>query len=364
MSRASQSSSAPAVKTPPSIAHSTRPPVQPSGGRRPLVAGVSQDEHAGAVGRLHQPRADTARARKRGLLIDAPGPQRQLGSPRGMVERSEVPRRVADRREHRARNAEDLEQLRIPVGGSELGAGGGRRIGRKIVAEPVAQERVHGPDPQRSFAEDARDRLVALEQPGDLPRREVGVERHPAAVHHLVSAAGGLDALEDLQRALVLPGDDRGQWTAGVGVPRQHGLALVIEAACVDGPRSLCDHLPDRLDDRGEHRLRVLFDPARPGVRKRLLASGLGHGVEVVVVQRGLHRRCALVDAEQQCHAIALNSAVRRHHGSCGSGGSSPISSRGGPSVTPAASAIAATCSEIPSDDVKPVERIAATSIR
>ena len=73
-----------------------------------------------------------------------------------------------------------------------------------------------------------------LEEPGELPRREVGVERHATALADLVGAPVGLEAVQDLLRSLVLPRDDWGQRPPALGVPRQHRLALVVEAAGVD----------------------------------------------------------------------------------------------------------------------------------
>ena len=128
-------------------------------------------------------------------------------------------------------HAEDLEQRRVPLGSAELGPRRGRRIGGEPGAEPVAEERVDGAQPQGPGVARPADRLVVLEQPGELAGREVGVERHAAALAHLVGASIGLEPVQHLLRALVLPGDDRGQRRAALGVPGEHRLALVVEAA-------------------------------------------------------------------------------------------------------------------------------------
>src|SRR5207249_6545485 len=101
--------------------------------------------------------------------------------------------------------------------GAELRARRGRWIRAKSGTEAVAEEAVHGPETQRARVAGARHGLVVLEQPGQLPGGEVGIERHAAALAHLVGQAVALEAIEHLLRALVLPGHDRGERAAALG---------------------------------------------------------------------------------------------------------------------------------------------------
>ena len=68
----------------------------------------------------------------------------------------------------------------------KLCPGRGRGVGRKTGAEPVAQERIDRPHAQRARVTGLRHGLVVLEQPGQLARREVGVQRQAAAAADLL----------------------------------------------------------------------------------------------------------------------------------------------------------------------------------
>ena len=106
--------------------------------------------------------------------------------------------------------------------------------------------------------------------------------------------------VEHLLRALVLPDDDRRQRRAGLGVPGEHRLALVVEPARDDLARGASSSSSaDRLDDRGEHLLAVLLDPAGLRMAVDLVAARLAHGPQPLVEQRRLDAGRALVDAEQ-----------------------------------------------------------------
>ena len=184
-----------------------------------------------------------------------------------------------DRRQHAARDAEDLEQLasqsrrdRAACATPSRGRSRSRRrAGRtgtsrrsRSAAIPAASARAHG--------------LVVLEQPRDLAGREVRVERHPAE-RGPPRRARRLEPVEDLLRALVLPGDDRRQRAAAVGVPGEHRLALVIEAA---GDRSASGgraRAPPATASTTAARISSGSCSTQPGagMRQRLLAPRLGH---------------------------------------------------------------------------------------
>ena len=146
-SRLSHSSRAPAVKTPPSIAHSGAPPrtlqatvgSSPPVGQGALGAGVGEHEDPGSVGGLDPARDDAAGARQRSLLIDAACAQRQLDRPALVPQRAQVARSVGDLGQRLGGDPEYLQQAGVPVGCPELGAArrsrgrwrNRRRVGRR-----------------------------------------------------------------------------------------------------------------------------------------------------------------------------------------------------------------------------------------
>ena len=83
-------------------------------------------------------------------------------------------------------------------------------------------------------------------------------------------------AFENLLRALVLPHDDGAQRRAGLRVPGQDGLALMVQAARDDLPGRVLEHVGDRLDHDPEHLLAVLLHPPLLGVAVDLVPPCLG----------------------------------------------------------------------------------------
>ena len=150
------------------------------------------------------------------------------------------------------------------------------------------------------------------------------------------------EPVEHLLGALVLPGHDRGQWPAGIRVPGQHRLALMVEPAGRRRPIGFGKKLADGIDDRRQHLGGVLLDPARARVREPLLAACLGQRPELGVVQHGFDRGGSLVDPEEQRHAVtsARYSAVRRHQGRSRRGTGPPWGAASGPSGTPSEATI------------------------
>ena len=153
------------------------------------------------------------------------------------------------------------------------------------------------------------------------------------------------EAVEDRLRALVLPDDDGGEGLARVGVPREHRLALVVEAERADLRRVL-EELGDRVDDGVEDLVAVLLHPSGMRVARLLAPPGLLDGAQAVVVEDGLDRGGAFVEAEDHdAHHRPEVVGARAGRGA---------RSAGKPRIS-------ATCSAMPSDAVRPVERIAAT---
>ena len=120
----------------------------------------------------------------------------------------------------------------------------------------------------------------------------------------------------------------------------------MVEAAGGHLAGGVLEQLCDRVDDRVEDLVAVLLDPARVRVARLLAPAGLFERAQLVVVEDGLDARGPFVDAEDHgAHHWPEVTGER-----VGSGASSPVTPR-----------ISATCSAIPSEAERPVERIAAT---
>jgi hypothetical protein len=260
---------------------------------------VPEHEHPGPVGGLHAAGDNAAGTGQRGLLVHHLPAQPQLGGPGRVAQHAELARGVAHVRQHVERHAEQLAQAGVETGPPErveLGARGGRGVGGEARAEPVAEERVDRAHAQGAGVSRPLDALLALEQPGELGGGEVGVEGQPAQLADLVLVLR--EPVEHLLRALVLPHDDGAERSAGLGVPREHRLALVVEPAGHHVAGRLLEQLGHRFDHRGEHLLAILLDPTRSRMPVRLVAAGFGDRVQALVEQRRLDPGRPLVDPQ------------------------------------------------------------------
>ena len=215
-----------------------------------------------------------------------------------MVEGPQVPRGVHDLGQWRLGDTEDLQQLRIPLRRAELRPRCRRGIGGETGAESVAKERVHGSEPRGASLDRLRYFVVVLQKPGELASREVRVEGHPAALPDLLRSPLGLEPIQHLLGALVLPRHDRGERPPALGVPRQYRFPLVVESARSD-LRRVGDELGDRTNHSLDDDLGVLLDPARLRMRQRLLPPRLLHRLEICVEENGLYRGSSLVDSNK-----------------------------------------------------------------
>ena len=106
-----------------------------------------------------------------------------------------------------------------------------------------------------------------------------------------------------IQGARNIPLETLLEWAerlAGLGVPGEHRLALMVESTGHYLLGRAGQQLGDGLDHDGQHLLAVLPHPARLGMAIDLVAAGLGHGTQLLVEQRRLDSGGPLVDAEQQ----------------------------------------------------------------
>jgi hypothetical protein len=178
------------------------------------------------------------------------------------------------------------------------------RVGGEARAKPVAEEGIDRAEPGGPRLHSAGDPFVVLEKPGELPGGEVRVEGHPASLPDLRVTPLRLQPVQDLLRTLVLPGDDRGQRPAALGVPREDRLALVVEpAGCNLG--SVVQKLGDCADHRVDDHLRVLLHPAGLGMAEGLLAAHLFYRPKIGIEDHRLDGGRPLVDPQQEAHRSA-----------------------------------------------------------
>jgi hypothetical protein len=81
--------------------------------------------------------------------------------------------------------------------------------------------------------------------------------------------AGVFKSLADVGGAAILPDDGIVDRPAGAAVPDHHGFPLIGDADCRDvgrGQAAIADRLARGREDGGPDLLRVVLDPARPGV--------------------------------------------------------------------------------------------------
>ena len=138
-------------------------------------------------------------------------------------------------RQHRARHAQELQQLVVPVAGADVEQQRARRVGgvggvHLAAGQPPQQKAV---DRAEQRARRARPRARAgdvVEHPGDLGGGEIRIEQQAGLGRDRRLVALGLQLRADVGGAAVLPDDGAVDRPAGGAVPDDRGLALVGDA--------------------------------------------------------------------------------------------------------------------------------------
>ena len=247
---------------------------------------LGEHERARAERDLGGPGLPAAQAEERGLLVAGRGAHRDA------LDRGVERVGVDDRRHQGARDAEQVEQLVVPVAAAERAqqrAAGVAGVGDVDAGEPVQQ-----PGGDVAVGQVAVD---AVEDRAQLGGGEGGVELEPGALAHprrvlAQRLAGGIGAA-------VLPHDRRVHGLPRAAIPDHEGLGLVGDAEHVRphaGGR-------DRLARRGDDRLGVLLD--QPGRRERALDGHRGGGdlVQLGVEHDAARARRPLVEPGDERHA-------------------------------------------------------------
>src|SRR5882762_6696881 len=114
----------------------------------------------------------------------------------------------------------------------------------------------------------ARSRY-AVEYPGDLRGRKIGVEQQPGLVRDFRFHAALVQFTAALRRSAVLPDDGIEDRDSAASIPDDGGFALIGDADGGDrgaGFVKFCEQLARRRQHRGPDYLRIVFHPARRGV--------------------------------------------------------------------------------------------------
>ena len=284
-----------------------------------LDAGVQQQEAARAVGALGLALLETALSDERGLLIAEHARDRDAVVRSWHPDRAER-RRIArrrDRREHRARNPEQLELGIAPGRRAEIHAERPARI--RHVGRVDAAVRTAAQIPDEPRVDRPREQLAAggavaragdvLEDPRELRAGEVGRDRKARQRLEPPDAALRCEVAARVLGAHVLPDDRVADGLAGLPIPDDDGLTLVRDA---DGShvawahaRGLGRAAHDVLHARQDLE-RIVLDPAGPRIDLPVLGLVLAGDPPLAVEEDAPAARRSLIDRRDQDRPSAL----------------------------------------------------------
>jgi len=251
-----------------------------------FVAGVHQQEAAGAVGVLGLAGFHAHLAEQRRLLVtgDTADGDAALGAAVDL-------RRGLHFRQHFARNVEDLQHLRIPLQGVDVEEHGARGVGvigdvgfaaGKFPDQPA----VHGAEQQFAVASALTAAFDVIEDPLELGTGKVRVGDQAGGVVDVLLVAITLELLADLGAAAALPYDGVVDRAAGDFVPHYGGFTLVGDT---DGgdlvvvQAGLCQGFDHHRALGSEDFHRVMFNPPRLWVVLSELTLGGADHVGVTI---------------------------------------------------------------------------------
>ena len=235
-----------------------------------LVAGVDESEASRPISRLHHSGTKARLADQRRLLISGDSTDGDRDAEMFGRRLAEFGGAILNLGQHRPRDPEEREKLVVPGAGMDIEQQRPRGVGgvgdvNLAVGQAPDEKAVDGAEGQVSaFRFSARAGNI-VENPGDLRRREIGVEQQAGALGHERLASALLEFGAKRRRSAVLPDDRIVDRPAGRPAPDQRRFALVGypepgERARLDaGPG---ESLP-RCRERGSpQRFRVVLDPA------------------------------------------------------------------------------------------------------
>ena len=271
--------------------------------RRP---GVEQQEAARAVGGLRHAGFEAGLADERRLLVAGDAGYRDPGAEEIRLGRAEHTAAVADFRQQCARDAEEAQQLVIPVAAMDVEqqrARGIRHVGRMHL--PTGQP------PQQEAVDRAEGELAALrafpraghvvEQPGELRAGEIGIEQQARALAYEGLGAVGLEPRAGLGRTTVLPDDGTVNRPAARAIPDDRRFALVGDADrgnVLRGKPGALQRLASGRDGVAPDVFRVVLHPAVGRVVLRQFVPGKRDAAALLIEDDAARRGRALVDGE------------------------------------------------------------------
>ena len=199
------------------------------------MAAVHEKEAAGAVGVLHRPLLHAHLSEERGLLVADDACNRDAAALHlGLAYDSGG---VADPGHHGFGDAEEIQQLAVPLQGvdvEEHGPGCVGDVGHMLLAPGKVPDQpgIHGAEAQPSRAGLGHRARDVVEHPAYLGRAEIGVHYQPCLLpYHLLEPVGPY-LVAVFRSAPVLPDYGVADRPAGEGVPDYGGLALVGQTDC------------------------------------------------------------------------------------------------------------------------------------
>ena len=139
-----------------------------------------------------------------------------------------------------------------------------------------------------------------IENPGDLGRREVGVDHQARSLGNPRLIAS--ETITGLRRATVLPDQGRRDGSPRIAFPNNRRLPLIGQSDGRDPIRfqSGFEQRPGHLrTDRTDQRDRIVLDPAGLGVARRQLGLALARRLELIVVDNRSGACRSLVDHQK-----------------------------------------------------------------
>jgi hypothetical protein len=224
------------------------------------------------------------------------------------------------RRQHVARNVEDLQQLVVPLVAAHIEHQSARRVAHIGGVHRAAGQLPHQPGVDGAEGELAACRCGTcaghvVEDPLELRAGKIRVEDQPGLVAERLFEALFAQRRAGRLGTPVLPDDGVVDRFAGLAIPHDRGLALVRDADRCHVTRrhaGLGQRLLRGRELRGPDLLRIVFDPARLRIDLAELALRHRDDAALAVEHDAARARGALVEGEQKVLVGHLTSPTAR----------------------------------------------------
>ena len=233
------------------------------------LAGVEQQEAAGAVGAFGVSGREARLSEQRRLLV---ADRRRDRDPLERSARLAVDlRRRPDLGQHRPRHADRVEQRVVPVERREVHqhrAAGVGHVGQVPAGQAPDQPRVDRPEHDLARLRALTQTRDRVQQPAHLGTREVGRQRQAGALPEAVATAVDGELADQVVGARVLPVDRVVDRCPGLAVPDQRRLALVCDPERDEVRRPqvrFVERGRDDVLDIAPELLGIVLDPAWSG---------------------------------------------------------------------------------------------------